>query len=82
MKLYCDNKAAISIAYNPVQHDGTKYMEIDRHFIKEKIEAGLINLSKVSSSNQVADILTKGLTGHQFKEFTRKLGMEDIYHPT
>jgi hypothetical protein len=33
--LYCDNKAAISIVNNPVQHDGTKHVEIDRHFIKE-----------------------------------------------
>jgi hypothetical protein len=40
MKLYCDNKAAISIAQNPVQHDHTKHVEIDRHFIKEKIDSG------------------------------------------
>ena len=49
--------------------------------MKEKIEVGLINLSHVSSSNQVAVILTKGLTRRQFKEFKSKLGMEDIYHP-
>ncbi|RVW96856.1 Retrovirus-related Pol polyprotein from transposon RE1 [Vitis vinifera] len=48
MKLYCDNKATISIAYNPVQHDRTKHAEIDQHFIKEKIEVRLINLSHVS----------------------------------
>lgn len=36
MKLYCDNKSAISIAHNLVQHDRTKHIEIDRHFIKEK----------------------------------------------
>ena len=82
MKLYCDNKAAITIAHNAVHHDRIKHVEIDRHFIKEKIEVGLINWSHVSSSNQVADILTKGLTGHQFKEFTSKMGMKDIYRPT
>ncbi|KAJ4721114.1 Retrovirus-related Pol polyprotein from transposon TNT 1-94 [Melia azedarach] len=42
MKLYFDNKAAISIAHNPAQHDRTKHVEIDRHFIKEKIEEGII----------------------------------------
>jgi hypothetical protein len=38
--LYCDNKAAISIAHNIVQHDRTKHVEIDRHFIKEKLREG------------------------------------------
>ncbi|RDY01939.1 putative mitochondrial protein, partial [Mucuna pruriens] len=38
MKLYCDNKVAISIAQNLVQHNHTKHVEIDIHFIKEKIE--------------------------------------------
>ncbi|KAH9698541.1 protein kinase domain-containing protein [Citrus sinensis] len=38
MKFYCDNKAAISIAHNPVLHDMTKHVEIDRHFITEKLK--------------------------------------------
>jgi len=42
MGLVCDNKSAISIAHNLVQHDRTKHVEIDRHFIKEKLDNGLI----------------------------------------
>ena len=38
MKMYCDNKAAIAIAHNPVLHDRTKHVEVDKHFIKEKID--------------------------------------------
>ena len=38
LKLYCDNKAAISMALNPVQHERSKHVEIDRHFIREKVE--------------------------------------------
>ena len=43
MRLYCDNKSTTSIAHNPVQHDQTKHIEIDRHFIKEKLDSGLIH---------------------------------------
>ena len=57
MKLYCDNKSAISIAHDPVQHDKTKHVEIDRHFIKEKIDAGNLQISHVSSEFQLADLL-------------------------
>ncbi|KAE8735933.1 Calcium-dependent lipid-binding family protein isoform 3 [Hibiscus syriacus] len=62
MKLYYDNKSTINIAHNPVQHDNTKHVEMDRHFIKEKLDSGLICTPYVSTGDQVADILTKGLT--------------------
>ncbi|KAK4833612.1 hypothetical protein QYF36_008125 [Acer negundo] len=41
-KLYCDNKSAIVIAHNPILHDRTKHVEINKHFIKEKIDSGQI----------------------------------------
>ena len=82
MKLYCDNKAAISISQNPVQHDRTKHVETDRHFIKEKVDAGLICMPFVPSSQQVADILTKGLFSPNFEFLVSKLDMLDIYAPT
>lgn len=41
-KLFCHNKAAINIAHNPVQHDRTNFIEIDRHYIKEKLNEGII----------------------------------------
>lgn len=67
MKLYCDNKSAINIAYNPVQHDRTKHIEVDRHFIKEKLDSGLICAPFVSSQGQLADTLTKGLSSSNFE---------------
>ncbi|KAH9722152.1 retrovirus-related pol polyprotein from transposon RE1 [Citrus sinensis] len=82
MKLYCDNKAAISIAHNPVQHDRTKHVEIDRHFIKEKLENKIICLLFVPTKQQTSDILTKGLLKTNFGHLVSKLGMIDIYAPT
>jgi ATP sulfurylase len=67
--LYCDNKAAIDIANNPIQHDRTKHVEIDRHFIKEKLDRGVICLPYVTSASQVADVLTKGLPEKLFNTF-------------
>lgn len=49
MRLYCDNKSSISITHNPVEHDRTKYIEVNRHFIKEKLDNGLICTPYVSS---------------------------------
>lgn len=82
MRLYCDNKSAISIAHNPVQHDRTKHIEVDRYFIKEKLDSGLICTPYVSTQGQLADILTKGLNSSNFKRVISKLGMENTYSPT
>ena len=61
IKLYCDNKAAIIISHNPVQHDKTKHIEVDRHFINEKIEKWTICMTFIPTREQLTDIFTKGL---------------------
>ena len=76
-KLYCDNQATINISENPVQHDRTKHVEVDRHFIKEKLEAKVINLPHVKSKDQLADILTKAVGTQFFEVVLRKLGIGD-----
>ena len=81
MKVYCDNKAAISIAYNPVLHDRTKHIEVDKHFIKENIEKGKICIPYIPTGQQVVDILTKGLHTNQFRALVGKLAMENIFEP-
>ena len=79
MKLYNDNKSAINISHNFRQHDRTKHIEADRHFIKEKLEEGVVCMSYVPLEHQLADILTKGLNNSMFHDLVFKLGMEDIY---
>lgn len=81
MKLYCDNKLAINIAHNPVQHDRTKHIEADRYFIKEKLDSWLICIPFVSSQGQLADILTKELCSSNFEQIEYMLKIENIYSP-
>lgn len=81
MKLYCDNKSAINIAH-PVKHDRTKHVEIDRHFIKEKLESGLLCMPYISTGEQLADIFTKGLPSPSLQRILDKLGMKNIFTPS
>lgn len=82
MKMYCDNQSVLSIAKKPIHHDRTKHKEIDRHFVKEKIESGIISLLYISTGQQIADILTKAVHWKLFEEFKSKLGLINIYSLT
>lgn len=82
MKLFCDNKVAINISHNPIQHARMKHIEVTRHVMKQNLEEKIVQFPFVKSKDQLADILIKAVSGRSFHNSLVKLGIQDIYVPT
>nr|GFC73650.1 retrovirus-related Pol polyprotein from transposon TNT 1-94 [Tanacetum cinerariifolium] len=73
--MHCDSKATIAISCNPVQHSRTKHIDVRYHFIKEKVEKGIVELFFVGTEYQLAELFTKALPVERFKYLVRRLSM-------
>jgi hypothetical protein len=73
--VYCDNVSAIYLSGNPVQHQRTKHIEMDIHFVREKVARGQVRVLHVPSRFQIADIFTKGLPLILFQDFRDSLSV-------
>ncbi|GJS26660.1 ribonuclease H-like domain-containing protein [Tanacetum coccineum] len=71
--VYCDNVSAVYLSCNPVQHQRTKYIEIDIHFVRDLVVVGQVRVLHVPSCYQFADIFTKGLPSALFEGFCSNL---------
>ncbi|GJR43541.1 retrovirus-related pol polyprotein from transposon TNT 1-94 [Tanacetum coccineum] len=76
--MYCDNKSAIALCCNNVQHSRSKHIDIRFHFIKEHVENGVIELYFVNTEYQLADIFTKALGRNRIEFLINKLGMRSF----
>ncbi|KAK2971873.1 hypothetical protein RJ640_000890 [Escallonia rubra] len=73
--LFCDNLATLYMSINPVFHARTKHIEVDYHFVREKVALGSLVTRFVSSNQQLADIFTKPLSRDAFQHLRTKLGL-------
>ena len=75
LTLFCDNKSAIDLAKNPVQHSRTKHIDLRHHFIRELVEEKSLILEHVSTERQLADIFTKPLDTNKFESLRSDIGV-------
>ncbi|GJT97418.1 retrovirus-related pol polyprotein from transposon TNT 1-94 [Tanacetum coccineum] len=76
--LYCDNRSAIALCCNNVQHSRSKHIDIRHHFIREQVEKGVVELYFVTTDYQLADIFTKALPRERFEFLLPCLGMKSL----
>jgi hypothetical protein len=73
--VFCDNVSAVYLSANPVQHQRTKHVEIDLHFVHERVVCGAVRVLHVSTTSQFADVFTKELPSMVFAEFRSSLNI-------
>ncbi|GKF27403.1 ribonuclease H-like domain-containing protein [Tanacetum coccineum] len=80
--VYYDNVSAVYLSSNPVQHQRTKHIEIDIHFVRDLVAIGQVRVLHVPSLFQYADIFTKSLPSALFDEFRDSLSIRCTPAPT
>ncbi|GJT33576.1 hypothetical protein Tco_0923995 [Tanacetum coccineum] len=79
---YCDNKSAIALCCNNVQHSRSKHIDVRYQFIKEQVENGVVELYFVRTEYQLTEIFTKALPRERFNFLIEKLGMRSMFPET
>jgi hypothetical protein len=73
--VYCDNISVVYLSTNPVQHQRTKHVEIDLHFVREHVAIGDVCVLHIPTTSQLVDVFTKGLPTMVFEEFRSSINI-------
>lgn len=73
--LWCDNQGAITLAFNPAFHSRTKHIEVDVHYLREKVRNQELDVRYIATEDQPADVLTKPLSSSRFRTLCTHLGL-------
>nr|GEY21142.1 copia protein [Tanacetum cinerariifolium] len=76
--LYCDNRNAITLCCNNIQHSRSKHIDIHHHFIQDQIENDVVELYFMMTNYQLSDIFTKALPRERFEFLLPRLGMKSM----
>ena len=76
--LFCDSQSALHLARNPVFHSKLKYIRIQYHFIREKVEVGTVDMQKIHTKDNLADFLTKAVNTDNFIWCRSSSGLTEI----
>lgn len=77
-KLWCDNLGAKYLSANPIFHARTKHIEVDFHFVRERVARKLLEIAYISTKDQVADGFTKAIPVRQMEMFKNNLNLERV----
>ena len=76
--VYCDNVGATYLCANPIFHSRMKHVALDYHFVRGNIQSGVLQVSHISTKDQLADALTKPLARPRFVELNNKIGVTQV----
>jgi hypothetical protein len=76
MVIRCDNQGAISLTKNPTHHARTKHIDVQHHFVRERVENGEVRFEYCSTEHMVADVLTKALSKERHHKLINMFGLE------
>jgi hypothetical protein len=76
--VFSDSQGVVALAKNPVHHNALKHIEVRYHFVRDCATKGMLSLEKISTTDNVADVMTKSLSTDRFQSLRNRMGVELI----